>query len=262
MAAFLTPPCPKRAGVLRPSHAADVARCQCGFEVDGIHLYATRKFSESERAAQLLARGRMVPIPQHEPGVRVGRDAAALRDVGWDHRWEQWPAWHSLPGFPKAVCGAARTRGAELGLLYAGEAAGAMLALPDGRTLTERRSMYGLAPAGFERDCARSMVDAIVAEHGPGRWWTLAGAVHIIVDDERSPVCDIGGVPHVGMRSLYFHDPDPARRVIGCAVVGDDDPLAAAACEAFRAEPRADGFRQEQIDEIKARMLAPGPRKR
>lgn len=208
--AFPIPSCPKCAGVLRPL-ACDAVRCRCGFEVDGIHLYKTRYMPEGEHAAHLLARGRMVPIPQHEAGARVGRDAAALHEIGWDHRWERWDFGSRLVGpmLTGEVAEAARARAAEIGLLYAGEAPGAMLVLPGGRTLTERHAMYGRAPAGLEYECARRMTDAIVAAHGPGRWWTLAGAVHIVIDDTLAAVCDIGDVRHVALRSLYFHDPEP-----------------------------------------------------
>lgn len=87
--AFSIPPCPKCSGVLR-EQAFDAARCRCGFEVDSLGLRAAARLPEGERAAYLVARGNMVPIPQHEPGIRVGRDAAALHEIGWDHRWSRW----------------------------------------------------------------------------------------------------------------------------------------------------------------------------
>lgn len=207
--AFLIPPCPKCSGVLRSLPEFDGARCRCEFEVDGISLHVASRLPFADRASHLLKVGRMVPIPQHLPGVRVGPDAGALRADGWDHRYEPWrPGDTSVVA--AAVDGTAIERGHEIGLVHVGEAPGAVLALPGGRVLTERGLMYGLAPAGCERDCAARMVDAIVAAHGPGRWWTLAGAVHIILSEGTlAAVCDIGGVQHVALRSIYFHDPAP-----------------------------------------------------
>lgn len=207
--AFLIPPCPKCSGVLRSRPDIDAARCRCGFEVDGMSLHSASRLPESGRAVYLLAHGRTVPIPQHEPGIRVGPDAGALRSFGWDHRYEPWRPGSDRAAIAGVVAATAIERRYEIGLVHAGETLAATLTLDDGSLLTERRLMYGLAPAGSESECARQMVDAISAAHGPGRWWTFAGvgAVHFILSEGDAAVCDIGGVPHVALRAIYFHDP-------------------------------------------------------
>lgn len=82
----------------------------------------------------------------------------------------------------------------------------------------ERHSLYGYAPVGEEVEAARRMV-ATIAEHGPGKLWTIGHVgnpwavghvVDIPADDGRVPICDIDGVTHVLLRSYYFHEPAEA----------------------------------------------------
>lgn len=102
---------------------------------------------------------------------------------------------------------AARDEGAVLGLEYQGEANGRHLVIDSGRQL-ERQHRYAIAPAGEDEEGAKSIVRAIVEDHGPGRWWSTGPAVHRIGrrGSDGIRTADIDGVPHVVMAAYYYHE--------------------------------------------------------
>jgi hypothetical protein len=186
----------------------DGAICRCGFTIDHGDLVATRArfVGADERAAALRQAGRFTPIPQAEPGIRTSSDFGALSMVSWCRRSEG-----LLPGTAESIDAAARASAKIHGLdVQAQEPAGAALMVPraGGHIETiKRHVMYGLAPWGRLDECANQMIKAVDGLHGPGRLWVLNGVVHPILDDGGVSVSDVGGVPHVWLRSVYFHDP-------------------------------------------------------
>lgn len=195
----------------------DGAICRCGFTIDHGDLVATRArfVGADERAAAMRQAGRFTPIPQAEPGIRTSSDFGALSMVSWCRRSEG-----LLPGTAESIDAAARTSAKIHGLdVQAQEPAGAALMVPraGGHIETiKRHVMYGLAPWGRLDECATEMVMAIAAEYGPGKLWVLNGVVHPISDDGGVSVSDVGGVPHVWLRSVCFHDPVSAEQVNRC----------------------------------------------
>lgn len=202
--ATATPPCPKCSGVLRGRTVANEFICRCGFTVDDEAIIAF-----GSDPARLIVAGRMTPIPDGQPGIYVTDQLGTLIDKCWDPR----PCSPLPPEVDRAIREAAIEHGAKRGLLFQhDQARGAFLVVegPSGERRELRRStMYGLAPRGREIEAARMMVDAIAVKAGPGRWWSLLDPVHVIADDGRICIADVGGVPHVRMRAVYCHDPLP-----------------------------------------------------
>lgn len=194
---------------MRASPYAEGALCRCGFTVDHEDLVATRArfVGTDERATALRHAGRFIPIPQAEPGIRVG-SFADLNKVSWWRRPEK-----MTPEYPDSIDAEARRIAKSYGLeVQEQEVFGTHLVLsrPGGqRENLERHFMYGMAPLDQIGECIASMFLAIVTKHGPGKLWGLSGIVHPISDDDpgAAEVSDVGGVPHVWLRSAYFHDP-------------------------------------------------------
>lgn len=189
----------------------DEAQCRCGFTVGGPTLLAADGLTDPVRRDRLLAAGRMESPPIATPGIRISSNYADLCAVCWDRRCE--PRTAQTPP-PVMIRDAALVAGALRGLAFqSDQAIGRYLViqLPDGTSRNaEREHLYALAPLGEEVEAARRMVAAIADKHGPGRWWSLLDPVHLIEDDGRIKIADVGGVPHVFMRALYVHDPAPA----------------------------------------------------
>lgn len=205
--ASTAPPCPKCAGVLRRSYADDSAICRCGFTVDHEVIVAC-----GGDAVRLLAAGRMTPIPDGTPGIRVGDTFGEVTSEMWDNRYVCMPPNSEKIGSTALECGA------QLGLVYQGQAHGRYLwcvevpptngAIKAAAQL-ERKVIYGIAPFGDVHEAACLMVKHIVDKHGPGRWWSMTDPVHIAADDGQARAGDVGGVPHVVLRAVFFHDPLP-----------------------------------------------------
>ncbi len=82
--------------------------------------------------------------------------------------------------------------------------------------------MYGLAPLDRVSEAAGRMIDAIAVRHGPGRLLPLLDIVHVIADDGMMRVADVGGVPHVFLRSAYFFEPRPTSASAAAPIFAGD----------------------------------------
>lgn len=214
----------------------DEAICRCGFTVDHEVIVMARDLPYA--AGRLIAAGRWTPIPKAEPGIRISESFAELSAVMWDPRL-------GAVGLSAAgMVNAAEYEARRAGLVQQpGDAKGQYLCIerePSGHGVArsavqlERHHLYAIAPFRSEVEAAGQMLRWIAAKHGPGRIWHTLAAVHYIADDGMMRVADVGGVPHVVLRSLYFHDPTcplcgkPCDRlevggvkISGCPCVGD-----------------------------------------
>lgn len=202
------PPCPACSGVLRSRGFEDTVRCRCGFEVTGEALLAAESYADpARRTREILAAGRMIPIPQGTPGIRISEDFGSIAKDLWDPRCVGKPD----PAVVQAIADTAIRVGAQLGLEYQGEALGSSLITPRGKL--ERQKLYAMSPLPDVLECAKQMVEVIAMTRGPGDWWSTGGAVGMICDSGQMCLEDIGGVPHVRMRALYFHEPKTAAKI-------------------------------------------------
>lgn len=199
--ATVIPPCPKCNSVMRLSYADDSALCRCGFTVDHEVILGSR--GQHDPAAYMLAWGRETKPPRAEPGIRVSEQFSELDAVCWDRRGEDWKVagLHDVAVLTGDQHGLAHQPGNHRGI-------GLAVARGSERVEIRRSVMYGVAPRGDEREAAKRMVAAIANKHGRGRWFSMLDAVHVIADDGLARVADVGGVPHVFLRAVYFHDPE------------------------------------------------------
>lgn len=137
--------------------------------------------------------------------IHIDTSYRKLSDLVEDPRYVETSAVHLLRA--ATVIGEANARG----LVYRGEVYGAATMVIGGADRLshsiERRVIYALAPIGREISAVAPMIDAIIAAHGPGDWWTVGRPIGHIADDGKIPSGDIDGVQHVLLRSIYFHAP-------------------------------------------------------
>lgn len=195
------PPCPNCAGTFRRSYDDDGLLCKCGLEITGETFTARRS-----RGQPLDVRdGTFRPIPQSTAGIRVGRKFSELMDGAWFA--DPTPPPTGLPD----IAAHAIAYGAKLGLRHQSqEFLGQSLVVPrpnGDRIQLERDPVYGLCRPHEILECVERMVD-LIAEGGPGDWWSLAGAVHVVMDDGLVRWDAFGGEPHLRLRSLGAVDRD------------------------------------------------------
>jgi hypothetical protein len=149
----------------------------------------------------------MISVPTGKPGIRVSDSFRELSKDCWDDRGEVVMTTAAQAALSLAGSEAARAAGLDTVL---GVHRGKRLIVkgPDGdQKQLHRNVMYGLAPWGRDGQAAAEMVKAIAVKHGPGKLWSTLAIVHPIQYDGMMRVADIGGVPHVYLRAIYFHEP-------------------------------------------------------
>lgn len=77
--------------------------------------------------------------------------------------------------------------------------------------LLVRAPYYVLVREGEVLDGVRAIVEAMHAEFGPGRAWTLGGRVHVVSDDGANVAVDVGGERHLLLRAFVCHENGPTR---------------------------------------------------
>lgn len=200
--ASTVPPCPMCNRNMLRKYESDEVHCRCGFTASGEVLLAAR--SKAHSVAY-----RMEPplvAPDVRPGIRISDSFQELsRCLFW-----------SDPGAPlgnaQKLHDIAVAAGASLGLqLQPEECKGAYLVIDDGQggqSNLHRSVMYAIAPIDQTERAAELMVGCIAQLRGPGRWWRLKEAVHVIADCGETYYEEVGGQPHVRMRAIYCHAAD------------------------------------------------------
>lgn len=200
MTAYTIPPCPHCGSAFRRSGADDGLLCKCGLEITGVMAHQRKCLGQPLTVAD----GTFRPIPQSTAGIRVGRKFSELIDGAW------FADATPLPKLPDLAAHAI-AYGAKLGLRHQSqESLGQRLVVPrpnGDRIQLEHDPVYGLCRPHEVLECVERMVD-LIAEGGPGDWWSLAGAVHAIADDGVVHWDAFGGEPHLRLRSLGAVDRD------------------------------------------------------
>ena len=241
--------------------SCDEAICRCGFTVD--HEVIVMARDRPDATPRLIASGRWTPIPKAEPGIRISESFAELSAVMWD------PRLGAVGLCADGMVIAAEYEARRAGLVQQpGDAKGQYLCIerePSGHGVgrsavqLERHHLYAIAPFRSEVEAAGQMLRWIAAKHGPGRIWHTLAAVHYIADDGMMRVADVGGVPHVVLRSLYFHQPTcplcsrPCDRlevggvkISGCPCVGSGDRAVAIDLSKLTKDPKSRGYSYSQ----------------
>lgn len=236
------PPCPHCSQQLHPQHSFDGYQCRCGYTIGGESVVAIRAACASlgpdEVANGMRANGRIEQRPQFEPGIHISAEFSSIAARLWCRRFD---ASLLSPGVTRDIDIAVRAELQRQRLeVQKQEAIGAhMVVQRAGGKLDrlERGMLYGIAPVDQLAECARQMVHVIAMTRGPGRIWFLLAPVHAIEDDGMVAVGDVGGVPHVIMRSAYFHDPERETSVGRADRAIKEAELAARKLAANRVDP-------------------------
>lgn len=235
------PPCPHCSQQLHPQHAFDGYQCRCGYTISCESVVAIQAACASlgpdEVANGMRANGRIEQRPQFEPGIHISAEFSSIAARLWCRRFNS-----SLlsPGVTRDIDIAVRAELQRQRLVcQSQEAFGEFMVVQreDGnQDRLERGMVYGITPLDQLAECARQMVHVIAMTRGPGRIWFLRDPVHPI-DDGGLHVGDVGGVPHVIMRSVYFHDPEQETSVGRVDRAIKEAELAARKLAAHRVDP-------------------------
>lgn len=197
------PSCPSCGSTFRRSYADDGLLCKCGFEV----AYEAMMVAEQRGIPLAATHGTFRAIPQSTAGIRVGRKFGELTKDAWFA--DAMPA----PQLPD-LSAHAIAYGAKLGLRHQSqEFRGSHLVVQRSngeRVQLERDPVYGLCRPHEVLECVERMVD-LIANDGPGDWWTMMGAIHAVTDNGLVWWDAFGGEPHLRLRHLGAVDRDASR---------------------------------------------------
>jgi hypothetical protein len=136
--------------------------------------------------------------------IQVNESYRALSEFVDDPRYLEMSAVTRRDMGPTALAS-----GATAGLRHRGSESGASYMVHERngtKYQVERRDLYAICPLGEEPEAAARVVEHIAAKHGPGDWWTVgAQPVDYCGDDGKIPCGDIDGIPHILLRSYYYH---------------------------------------------------------